>query len=164
MASLERAVRAAREAEDTGEGMDDFAESGLASEADIVDVFTRQFAFGCEADDPMNSLAFASGLLPHGARLNTLFASDIGHWDVPDVRGRAARGVGAGGARSPRRGRVPRVRVRQRGPSDDRDEPVVLRRNRGRGGRAALPGSPASAATTGATASIASVDRGPAST
>jgi hypothetical protein len=26
-------------------------------------------------------------MLPHGARLNAMFASDIGHWDVPDVRG-----------------------------------------------------------------------------
>ena len=25
-----------------------------------------------------------------------MFASDIGHWDVPDMRGGAARGVGAG--------------------------------------------------------------------
>ena len=26
-------------------------------------------------------------MLPHGARLNAMFASDIGHWDVPDLRG-----------------------------------------------------------------------------
>jgi len=83
--SMERVVEAARQFEAT-EDVDDFGESGIASEADIVDVFTRQFAFGCEADDPMNSLAFAAGLLPHGARLNAVFASDIGHWDVPDIR------------------------------------------------------------------------------
>jgi len=50
-------------------------------------VFQKQFSFGCEADDPLNALAFDRARLPHGARLNALFASDIGHWDVPDVRG-----------------------------------------------------------------------------
>ena len=34
----------------------------------------------------MNALAFNGTLLPHGVRLNAMFASDIGHWDVPDVR------------------------------------------------------------------------------
>ena len=51
-----------------------------------MDVFTRQLGFGCEADDPMNALAFNDSMLPHGARLNAMFASDIGHWDVPDLR------------------------------------------------------------------------------
>jgi SAM-dependent methyltransferase len=67
-------------------GIDDFAESLIQRPEDIVDVFTRQFNFGCEADDPMNALAFNRRLLPHGARLNAVFASDIGHWDVPDMR------------------------------------------------------------------------------
>jgi len=68
-------------------GIDDFAESGIMGPEDIVDIFTRQLGFGCEADDPMNALAFNNKMLPHGARLNAMFASDIGHWDVPDVRG-----------------------------------------------------------------------------
>jgi predicted TIM-barrel fold metal-dependent hydrolase len=68
-------------------GYDDFAESGMRSSQDVVDVFQDQFSFGCEADDPLNALAFDRARLPHGARLNALFASDIGHWDVPDVRG-----------------------------------------------------------------------------
>jgi hypothetical protein len=67
-------------------GTDDFAESGIHGPDDIVDIFTRQLAFGCEADDPLNSLAFDRARLPHGVRLNAMFASDIGHWDVPDVR------------------------------------------------------------------------------
>jgi hypothetical protein len=69
-----------------GLGFDDFAESLIESEKDVVDVFTRQFHFGCEADDPLNALAFTPDLLPHGARLNAVFASDIGHWDVADMR------------------------------------------------------------------------------
>jgi predicted TIM-barrel fold metal-dependent hydrolase len=67
-------------------GYDDFAESGLTGPHDILDIFTRQFYFGCEADDPLNALAFRSELLPERTRLNALFASDIGHWDVPDMR------------------------------------------------------------------------------
>ena len=67
-------------------GIDDFAESLIGDPEDIVDIFTRQFRFGCEADDPLNALAFNDQLLPHGVRLNAMFASDIGHWDVPDMR------------------------------------------------------------------------------
>jgi predicted TIM-barrel fold metal-dependent hydrolase len=68
-------------------GIDDFAESGITGAEDMVDIFTRQLAFGCEADDPLNALAFNNKLLPRGATLHAMFASDIGHWDVPDVRG-----------------------------------------------------------------------------
>jgi hypothetical protein len=67
-------------------GSDDFAESGITGPDAIVRIFTEQLAFGCEADDPMNALAFDRSRLPHGIRLNAMFASDIGHWDVPDVR------------------------------------------------------------------------------
>ena len=51
-----------------------------------MDVFTRQYVFGCEADDPLNALAFSRRMLPADAQLNAVMASDIGHWDVPDVR------------------------------------------------------------------------------
>jgi predicted TIM-barrel fold metal-dependent hydrolase len=68
-------------------GLDDFAESGITGIDDIVQIFTRQLSFGCEADDPLNALAFNKKMLPHEARLSAMFASDIGHWDVPDVRG-----------------------------------------------------------------------------
>jgi hypothetical protein len=67
-------------------GSDDFAESGITGPDDIVRIFSAQLAFGCEADDPMNALAFDSVRLPLGIRFNAMFASDIGHWDVPDVR------------------------------------------------------------------------------
>lgn len=66
--------------------LDDFAESRITGPDDIIDMFTRQFHFGCEADDPLNALAFNRSMLPPGARLNAMFASDIGHWDVPDMR------------------------------------------------------------------------------
>jgi len=66
--------------------LDEFAESAITSDDHIVDVFARQFYFGCEADDPLNALAFGTSMLPHRARLNAMFASDLGHWDVQDAR------------------------------------------------------------------------------
>jgi hypothetical protein len=83
----EQAARLASQPADHPMGYDDFADAGIRGPEDVVDVFARQFSFGCEADDPLNALAFDRARLPHGARLNALFASDIGHWDVPDVRG-----------------------------------------------------------------------------
>ena len=68
-------------------GFDDFAESLVSAPEQIVDIFTRQFHFGCEADDALNALAFDRRVLPHGVTLRAMFASDIGHWDVPDMRG-----------------------------------------------------------------------------
>jgi predicted TIM-barrel fold metal-dependent hydrolase len=67
-------------------GVDEFAASGIREAGDVADVFSRQFFFGCEADDPMNAVAFDPALHAGGARLRAVFASDIGHWDVPDCR------------------------------------------------------------------------------
>jgi hypothetical protein len=66
--------------------LDEFVESGVADAGDIKDVFEQQFYFGCEADDPMNAMAFDRDKIPQKARMNAVFASDIGHWDVPDFR------------------------------------------------------------------------------
>ena len=35
----------------------------------------------------MNAIAFDRDKIPQRARLRAIFASDIGHWDVPDFRG-----------------------------------------------------------------------------
>ena len=67
--------------------IDEWAESGITGTDDIVDLFRDRFYFGCEADDPMNALAYQRHLVPGGVRLRALFASDIGHWDVPDFTG-----------------------------------------------------------------------------
>lgn len=64
----------------------EFAEAGIESADDVKSVFEQKYFFGCEADDPMNALAFDKEKIPMGARLNAIFASDIGHWDVPDFR------------------------------------------------------------------------------
>jgi predicted TIM-barrel fold metal-dependent hydrolase len=74
--------------DEPADGLDEFAAAGLSADgvADIVDVFARRYSYGCEADDPMTAIAFARGLHPGGRALPAVFASDIGHWDVPDDR------------------------------------------------------------------------------
>jgi predicted TIM-barrel fold metal-dependent hydrolase len=67
--------------------LDEWAMSQITSTADLADVFSRQWFFGCEADDPMNALAFDRAAHPGGIELRAMFASDIGHWDVPDFLG-----------------------------------------------------------------------------
>ena len=78
---------AVRRASAPPEGIDEFALCGFATAEDLVRQFTDGFYFGCEADDPMNAWAFKRDHLPHGVQLNTLFGSDIGHFDVRDMAG-----------------------------------------------------------------------------
>ena len=35
---------------------------------------------------PLAYMAFNRRILPHGIQLNAVFASDVSHWDVPDMR------------------------------------------------------------------------------
>ena len=67
------------------QALDDWAACGIERVEDIRDVFANQFYFGCEADDPTNAWAFNTKVNPLGARLQAIFSSDIGHWDVPDM-------------------------------------------------------------------------------
>ncbi len=66
--------------------LDDFAPCGIERAEDIRDIFVPNFYFGCEADDPMTTWAYNRKVNPYGAKLNTLFGSDVGHFDVPDMR------------------------------------------------------------------------------
>jgi predicted TIM-barrel fold metal-dependent hydrolase len=67
--------------------MDDFAACAIEGPQDIAALFVSNFYFGCESDDPSNAWAFNSRVNPYGARLNAIFGSDIGHFDVPDMTG-----------------------------------------------------------------------------
>ena len=49
-------------------------------------MFRDRFFFGCEADDRMNAVAFDTRLNTYRIRLNAMLGSDIGHWDVIDIR------------------------------------------------------------------------------
>jgi hypothetical protein len=76
--------------------LDDFARCQIERAEDIRDLFVSNFYFGCEADDPVNAWAFNHKVNPFGAKLNAVFGSDIGHFDVPnmtDVLGEAYEGV-----------------------------------------------------------------------
>jgi hypothetical protein len=63
---------------------DDFAAAELTSVEDIRDRFCTNFYWGCEADDPLVGIAFDRRITPLGARVPAFFASDLGHWDVPE--------------------------------------------------------------------------------
>ena len=67
------------------EDLDDYFRCKVGGTQDIRDLFVPRFYFGCEADDPVNAWAFNRQANPLGARLNALFSSDIGHFDVPDM-------------------------------------------------------------------------------
>ena len=64
--------------------LDEFAACRIESKADFHDLFARNFFFGCEADDPSNAWAFKG---PEHLRVQAMFGSDIGHWDVSDMTG-----------------------------------------------------------------------------
>ncbi len=68
------------------DAVDDFANCKIERKQDIRDLFVPPFYFGCEADDPITSSAFDTKRNPFKARFNVVFGSDIGHFDVPDMR------------------------------------------------------------------------------
>jgi len=63
---------------------DDYAACEISKKSDWTDLYVKPFFFGCEADDRMNAVAF-SRFNPFGARINAIYSSDIGHFDVPDM-------------------------------------------------------------------------------
>ena len=65
--------------------VDEFAACPFSSPEEFRDLFISHIYIGCEADDPMNALAFNSDLNPLSARFPVIFGSDISHWDVPDI-------------------------------------------------------------------------------
>jgi predicted TIM-barrel fold metal-dependent hydrolase len=64
--------------------LDDYAACNITKKQDWIDLFVTPYFFGCEADDRMNAVAF-SKFNPFGARINAIYSSDIGHFDVPDM-------------------------------------------------------------------------------
>src|SRR5437016_9652533 len=65
--------------------LDDFSACQITRKEDWVDLFAKPFYFGCEADDRANAWAFGRGN-PFGSKLNAIYSSDIGHFDVIDMR------------------------------------------------------------------------------
>jgi predicted TIM-barrel fold metal-dependent hydrolase len=83
---LDAALHLLSEPDEDPAGLDEFARCGLERAEQIRELFAVPFHFGCEADDPMNAAAFDRARNPFGATLKAVWGSDIGHWDVPDVR------------------------------------------------------------------------------
>jgi predicted TIM-barrel fold metal-dependent hydrolase len=72
--------------EERPEDIDEWALCGVKHKGDIRDLFVPNFFFGCEGDDPMTALAFDTRKNAFGAQLNVLYSSDLGHYDLPDMR------------------------------------------------------------------------------
>lgn len=70
--------------------LDEWARVGIARKEDIRDLFVPRFYFGCEGDDRMTALAFDTRKNAFGARLNVIYSSDLGHWDLPNMCDAAA--------------------------------------------------------------------------
>jgi hypothetical protein len=68
-----------------GVALDDYQFCKITQKQDWIDLFATPYYFGCEADDRMNAVAFGK-MMPLGARINAMFSSDIGHFDVVDMR------------------------------------------------------------------------------
>jgi predicted TIM-barrel fold metal-dependent hydrolase len=78
-------VQGPRRPPEPEEMLDEWAATGIESAQDIKRLFVDRFYFGCEADDPLTSMAFNTGVNPFRAELNAMMGSDIAHWDVPDM-------------------------------------------------------------------------------
>jgi len=66
--------------------LDDWRACEVSTAEQLAEQFVPRFYFGCEGDDRMNALAFDTELNPFGARLRAMIGSDIGHFDVVDMR------------------------------------------------------------------------------
>jgi predicted TIM-barrel fold metal-dependent hydrolase len=62
--------------------LDDFSAAHIERSSDIDERFSKNFYFGCEADDPITAWAFDKRM---GSQLKPMFSSDISHFDVPDM-------------------------------------------------------------------------------
>jgi len=69
---------------------DDYIHCNITQKQDWIDLYATPYYFGCEADDRMNAVAFGKAM-PLGARITRIYSSDIGHFDVVDMRTRCRR-------------------------------------------------------------------------
>jgi predicted TIM-barrel fold metal-dependent hydrolase len=69
---------------------DEWHHCGVREARDVYDRFVPHFFFGCEGDDRITSWAFDARRNPLGARLNAIYGSDLGHYDLTDMCNAAA--------------------------------------------------------------------------
>lgn len=70
--------------------LDEWVPCKIEHKEDIRDLFVPCFFFGCEGDDRMTPLAFDGKKHAFRSRLNAIYGSDLGHFDLPDMRDAAA--------------------------------------------------------------------------
>jgi predicted TIM-barrel fold metal-dependent hydrolase len=70
--------------------LDEWRLAEVTRRDDFRDRFVSPFYFGCEGDDRLTALAFDRRLNPLRCALNALYSSDLGHFDLPDMRDAAA--------------------------------------------------------------------------
>jgi predicted TIM-barrel fold metal-dependent hydrolase len=85
MDELEGALQVLSDPDELPEARDEFAQSGISRIEQIPEIFDEHFHFGCEAEDPMNGVAFDAKRNPFGAKLRAVLGTDIGHWDLSDM-------------------------------------------------------------------------------
>ena len=68
----------------TPEEPDEWTPLAVSSHEEIAESFASSLYFGCEADDRGVHVAFGPAN-PCGVKLNAVFSSDIGHWDVTEI-------------------------------------------------------------------------------
>jgi hypothetical protein len=115
--------------------LDDFAACRIARKEDCIELYPKPYYFGCEADDRMNVCAF-SRANPFGAQLNAIYSSDIGHFDVIDMRDPLPEAWELVEDGLITEGQFPRFHLYQRGAAVGYAEPASLRwHGRGQGSR-----------------------------
>ncbi len=130
---LRRVVLPRRPVEDES-ALDEWAACHIERVEDIKELFVDRFWFGCEADDPLTSLAFNRAVNPCGAELRVMMGSDIAHWDVPDVSEVLEEAYEMVERTLDRRRCLPCLHLREPGPVLHRDQPGLLHRDRRREG------------------------------
>jgi len=70
----------------SGVELEDFAAAGIEKPEDIRDRWVDNFFFGSESDDRTIAAAFNDKANPLGVKINAIYSSDVGHWDVPDLQ------------------------------------------------------------------------------
>lgn len=68
-----------------GSELEDFGAAGIQSIEDIRARWVNSFFFGSESDDRTIAAAFNDKANPLGVKINAIYSSDVGHWDVPDL-------------------------------------------------------------------------------
>lgn len=68
-----------------GSELEDFGAAGIETIEDIRDRWVNNFFFGSESDDRTIAAAFNDKANPLNVKINAIYSSDVGHWDVPDL-------------------------------------------------------------------------------